>query len=42
MKKGIMLEESDIKEILAKYFGVTEECVIKAKYSYIVIKEKEK
>lgn len=40
MKQGIILEESDIKEILAKYFGVTEESVIKAKYSYIVIKER--
>ena len=42
MKEGIVLESSDIKEIIAEYFNVPIENVVQTKYSYIVIKGKEK
>ena len=37
MKTAIVLEQSDVKEIIAEKFGVTEKDVIKAQYSYIVL-----
>ena len=41
MKQGMVLESSDIKEIIAKYFNVPTENVIQTKYSYIVIGAKD-
>lgn len=37
MKKGTVVDQNDIKRILAEYFGVSEENIIKAQYSYIVV-----
>ena len=39
MHTGIILSQSDIKKIIAKYFNVPEEKVMQSKYSFIVIKE---
>ena len=41
MKKAIVLNSKDIKEILAKYFNVPENKVVKSQYSYTVIIESE-
>lgn len=41
MKEAIVIEPSDIKEILAKHFNVPTENVIKSQYSYTVILEKD-
>lgn len=40
MKNAIVVDANDIKEILAKHFGVKNEDVIKSQYSYTVILEK--
>lgn len=37
MEKGIILDQSDIKAIIAEHFGVDESKVIKSQYSYTVI-----
>lgn len=37
MKPGIILEPNDIKELIAKEYGVKPEDVIKIQYSYIVV-----
>lgn len=37
MRKAVVLDAGDVKEILAKYFGVKAENVIKSQYSYTVI-----
>lgn len=37
MKKAIVIEQSDMKKILADYFNVSEKDVIKSQYSYTVI-----
>lgn len=42
MKNAIVVEPSDIKEILAEKYGVPESNVIKSQYSYTVILEPEK
>lgn len=42
MKNAIVVEPSDIKEILAEKYGVPVENVIKSQYSYTVILEKPK
>lgn len=42
MKSAIVLSNDEIKKILAEHFGVKEDDVIKAKYSYIVIDAKGK
>ena len=39
MKKAVVLEQSDIKAIIAKHFNVSESDVIKSQYSYTVILE---
>lgn len=42
MKEAIVLETNDIKEILANYFGVPPENVIKSQYTYTVVLEEKK
>lgn len=39
MKQGIIVNEKDIKKILAKYFGVQESEIMRTKYSYVIQKE---
>lgn len=40
-KSAIVLEQSDVKAIIAEKFGVDEKDVIKSQYSYIVIGAKD-
>lgn len=42
MKSGIVLNGEEVKKIIAEHFEVSEENVIKAKYSYIIIDAKGK
>lgn len=42
MKKAVVVDANDVKEILAKHFGVPESNVIKSQYSYTIITEEEK
>lgn len=42
MKKAVVVDANDVKEILAKHFGVSESNVIKSQYSYTIITEEEK
>lgn len=37
MQNGIVVNQSDIKSILAKYFEVPESNIISSKYSYVVV-----
>lgn len=37
MKNAIVVDANDVKEILAKHFGVKSEDIIKSQYSYTVI-----
>lgn len=37
MQSGIVVSQSDIKSILAKYFNVPESNVIQSKYSYVIV-----
>lgn len=39
MKRAIVVDASDLKGILAEYFGVKPEDVIKSQYSYTVVTE---
>lgn len=41
MTDGIILDQDDIKRLIAEKFGVDEKDVIKSQYSYIVRKSKE-
>ena len=41
MKKGIILEQNDLKKIIAKYFNVDESKVIKSQYSWTVVTDDE-
>lgn len=41
MKSAIVLEQSDIKQIIAEKYGVTEKEVIRTQYSYIVLTKDE-
>lgn len=41
MKQAIVIEPNDIKKILAEKFSVPESNVIKAQYSYTIIKDNE-
>ena len=41
MKKAIVVDANDVRNILAEHFGVKEENVIKSQYSYTIITEKE-
>lgn len=41
MKSAIVLEQSDIKRLIAKEYGVEEKSVIKTQYSYIVLTSEE-
>lgn len=40
MKKGLILDNEDIKKLIAEKFGVPESNVIKSQYSYTVITDK--
>lgn len=40
MQNAKVLNQKDIKEILADYFNVSAERVINSKYSYIILEEK--
>lgn len=40
MKKAIVVEQSDVKRILAEHFKVPEANVMKSQYSYTVIVER--
>lgn len=37
MKNAIVVDANDIKKILAEYFNVAPDSVIKSQYSYIVV-----
>lgn len=37
MKNALVIEQSDIKKIIAEKYGVEEKSVIKTQYSYIVL-----
>lgn len=39
MKHAIVLDQNDIKKILAEKYGVKETDIIKSQYSYIIVKE---
>ena len=41
MRDGIVLDQNDVKQIIAEHFNVPVESVIKAQYSYIVVDGKE-
>ena len=41
MNYGLVLDSSDIKKILAEYFNVEEDKIVKTKYSYIVVQDKQ-
>lgn len=41
MQNAKVLNQKDIKEILADYFNIPIECVICSKYSYIIIDKEE-
>lgn len=41
MNYGLVLDSSDIKKILAEYFNVEEDKIVKTKYSYIVMQNKQ-
>jgi hypothetical protein len=41
MKKAIMIEESDIKKMISKQYGIPEKNIIKNKYTYTVVLEEE-
>lgn len=40
MKEAIVLSKSDLKKIIAAYYGIEEKDVLPAKYSFTVILEK--
>ena len=37
MKNGLILENNDVKKIIAEHFNVDESCVIKSKYTWTVV-----
>ncbi len=41
MKKALVVDANDIKQILAEHFNVKPENVIKSQYSYTVVLENE-
>ena len=41
MKQAKVIEQKDIKKILAEKFGVDENNIIKSQYSYIIIESSE-
>lgn len=41
MQNARVLNEEDIKEILADYFCVSQACVIKSNYCYIILEKEE-
>lgn len=40
MKSGVVLDADEVRHIIAEHFNVSDDEVIKAKYSYIVINAK--
>ena len=41
MKKAIVLDNNDVKKILADHFNVPESNVIKSQYSYTIVIDRE-
>lgn len=41
MRDGVILSTDEVREIIAEHFDVPIECVLKAKYSYIVAMDKD-
>ena len=41
MRDGIILNQQEVKEIIAEHFGVEPEDVIRSQYSYIVVTSRE-
>lgn len=41
MQNAKVLNQKDVRKILAKYFNVPEERVINSKYSYVIIEKEE-
>lgn len=41
MTNGIILDQDDVKKLIAEKFGVDEKDVIKTQYSYVVRKSEE-
>lgn len=39
MKSGLILENNDVKKIIAEHFNVDESCVIKSQYTWTVVTE---
>lgn len=37
MRSGIVLSSEEVRNIIAEHYNVQVECVIKAKYSYVVV-----
>lgn len=42
MKKGIVLDVEDIKQLISEKYNVSTDKIIKSQYSYIVITDEEK
>lgn len=42
MQSGIVLNQADVRKIIAEYYHVEEKNVIASKYSFIVVQEEEK
>lgn len=42
MQNAKVLDQKDVRKILAEYFNVPEDRVINSKYSYIIIEKEEK
>ena len=42
MRDGIVLDQQEVKEIIAEHFDVKPEDVIRSQYSYIVMTDKKK
>ena len=41
MKPAIVLDQNDVKKLIAEKYGVTETSIIKSQYSYIVVQEQD-
>ena len=37
MKSGLILENNDVKKIIAEHFNVDESCVVKSQYTWTVV-----
>ena len=41
MKPAIVLNQNDVKKLIAEKYGVCETSIIKSQYSYIVVQEQD-